>query len=108
MEPKDFWFTIVGAGLITLVLRLSFIALSDVLKLPPLAQRALHFVPPAILSALVWPTVVIRHGQLDLSVHNFYLIATLIAAIVAWRTRNIFLTLLVGMAAFWLLQYWWG
>lgn len=102
---RTFWLTVVCAGVITLGLRLSFIALSNVLRIPPLAKRALTFVPPAILSALVWPAVVVRHGHIDLSPHNLFLVATLIAAIAAWRTGNIFITLLVGMGAFWLLQW---
>lgn len=108
MNQTSFWVTVVCAGLITLGLRLSFIALSGVVRIPPLAQRALNFVPPAILSALVWPAVMIRDGHLDLSLHNDFLMATLIAALVAWRTRNIFLTLLVGMVAFWLIRWQFG
>lgn len=102
---QSFWLTVICAGVITVSLRLSFIALSNVLSIPPVAKRALTFIPPAILSALVWPAVVVRHGHIDLSPHNFFLVATLIAAIMAWRTRNIFLTLLVGLVVFWGLQW---
>ncbi|MEZ4582704.1 MAG: AzlD domain-containing protein [Caldilineaceae bacterium] len=41
-------------------------------------------------------------GTLDLSPGNAYLIAGVAAALIAWRTRNLLLTIVLGMAVFWL------
>jgi len=41
---------------------------------------------------------------LDLSLGNFRLLAGLVGALVAWRTRNVLLTLAAGMLALWGLQ----
>jgi len=92
------------AGLLTYLTRLSFIALLGRFELPPLAARALRFVPPAVLSAIIFPELVLRGGELQLGWRNARLLAGLAAALVAWKSRNVFLTIAVGMAALWGLQ----
>jgi branched-subunit amino acid transport protein len=92
------------AGLLTFLTRLSFIALLGRFELPPLAARALRFVPPAVLSAIIVPELVLRGGELQLGWRNARLLAGVAAALVAWKSRNVFLTIAVGMAALWGLQ----
>ncbi len=92
------------AGLITFATRLSFIALLGRVETPPLLTRALRFVPPAVLSAIIFPELLVRDGALRLSPGNARLVAGVIAAAVAWRTRNVLLTIAVGMGALWILQ----
>jgi len=67
-------------------------------------QQALRFVPVAVLSALIAPALFLPKGSLDLSVGNIRLIAGLLAILVAWRTKNILLTIVVGMACLLILQ----
>ncbi|MGB3492645.1 MAG: AzlD domain-containing protein [Elainellaceae cyanobacterium] len=100
------WLTILGMGIISFTLRFSFIYLAGKIKLPAVMQQALKFVPVAVLPAIVVSAIVYTDGTLDLSITNARIPATLIAAGVAWRTRNILLTLSVGMIALWLWQ--WG
>jgi branched-subunit amino acid transport protein len=92
------------AGLVTFATRLSFIALLGRVETPPLLTRALRFVPPAVLSAIIFPELLVRDGTLRLGLGNARLIAGVIAAAVAWRTRNVLLTIAVGMGALWILQ----
>lgn len=98
------WLAILGMGLITFGLRLSFLALSGRMAAPNWLTRALRFVPVAALSALVVPAIIYRQGVLSLSLENERLIAGLLAAIIAWRTRSVLATLAVGMGGVWLLQ----
>jgi branched-subunit amino acid transport protein len=93
------WLTLVAAGLMTFATRLSFILLLERLQLPAWFQRSLRFVPLAVLSAIVLPELVNPNGALDLSLRNPQLISGLLAVVVAWRTRNVILTILLGMAA---------
>jgi branched-subunit amino acid transport protein len=39
-------------------------------------------------------------GVLDLGIDNAYLFAAVIAGIVAWRSKNLLLTIVLGMAVF--------
>jgi len=92
------------AGLVTFATRLSFIALFGRVDVPPWFKRALRFVPPAVLSAIVFTEVLVREGAADLGPGNARLIAGAVAAAVAWRSRNVLLTIAVGMAALWTCQ----
>ena len=92
------------AGLLTLATRLSFIAFLEHSGVPPLLKRALRYVPPAVLSAIVFSEVAVREGAPDVRLGNVRLVAAAIAAFVAWRTRNVLLTVAVGMAALWTAQ----
>ena len=47
--------------------------------------------------------VFFRDDQFDASWHNERLVAGAVAALVAWRTRNISITLVAGMLVFWLI-----
>ncbi len=99
------WFPVlVVAGLVTFAIRLSFIALLGKVALPPVVGRALRFVPPAVLSAIILPELMLRDGVIDLRPANARLLAGVLAAVIAWRTRNVLLTIAVGMAALWALQ----
>ena len=48
------------------------------------------------------PAVLMPDGVVDLSYTNSYLVAAIIAALVSWRTNNLLLTIVVGMASLWL------
>lgn len=99
------WLTLLFMGLVTYALRLSMIVLLEKWEIPPLVQRGLRFVPPAVLSAIIFPEMFRPNGTLDLSLGNARLIAGLLAALVAWRTKNVLLTIVVGMGALWIMQF---
>ncbi len=90
------WLTIVLAGLVTFAIRFSFIYLEGKVTLPEWFRRSLRFVPAAVLSAIILPELVSPNGAVDLSFHNAQLLAGAAAVLVAWRTRNIILTLAAG------------
>lgn len=91
------WLVLMAVGLLTYGMRLSLILLIDRFTMPVIVQRALRYVPPAVLTAIIFPELFLPAGQLELSLHNERLIAGAVAAIVAWRTRNVLLTIGAGM-----------
>jgi branched-subunit amino acid transport protein len=98
------WIVMAVIGVLTFLTRLSFIALAGRWDAPPLFRSALRFVPVAILTAIVAPELVLHTGTLDVSLTNARLLAGVLAILVAWRTKNTVLTIVIGMAAFWILQ----
>ena len=100
----NIWLAIIGMGIITYALRLGPILLMERIEIGGTARQALRFVPAAVLSAIIFPELLILGGTLDISLGNERLLAGLLAAIVAWRTKNVLWTIAVGMAALWLLQ----
>jgi branched-subunit amino acid transport protein len=104
MSLELLWITIIIAGLLTFGLRLSFIVFINKTNIPLLLQQALRFVPIAVLSALIAPALFLPKNSLDLSLNNARLIAGVLAILVAWRTRNVLLTIVAGMACLLILQ----
>ena len=104
MSATAIWLTIAGVGVGSYLLRLSFIALWQKLRIPAVVNQALAYVPSAVLAALVLPALLRPEGFVDLSVDNLRLIAGLIAGAVAWYSRSVLLTLATGMGLLWLLQ----
>ena len=101
----NLWLIMLVAGLLTYGLRLFFILLLGRGEMPPALHRALRFVPPAVLTAIIFPEMLMPQGRLDLSLGNIRLLAGLLAAFVAWRTRNTLLTIGIGMLALWLFTW---
>lgn len=99
------WLTIAACGVVTFLLRLSFIAVHGRVVMPLWFTRALAFVPIAVLSAITLPEVLIQNGALPTSVLNPRVIAALVAVLVAWRTRNVTVTIVAGTLTLWLVQY---
>ena len=100
----NLWLTIILMGLVTYGLRLSLVVLLGRFEVPPLVIRALRFVPPAVLSAIALPELLQPGGKLDLSLGNVRLLAGVVAVLVAWRSRNVLLTVAAGMVGLWVLQ----
>ena len=99
------WLIILLMGLVTYLIRLSLIGGLGKVDLPPLVRRALRFVPPAVLTAIIVPEVLLPAGMIDFSLGNTRLPAALLAALVAWRTKNVVLTVAAGMGALWVLEF---
>jgi branched-subunit amino acid transport protein len=93
----NIWLVMLLGGALTFGMRLSFIYLFGRFEIPAMVKRALRFVPPAVLSALIAPALFMPDNTLDLSLSNARLMAGVVAILVAWRTKNTLLTILVGM-----------
>ncbi len=107
MSLSVLWLVVVSMGVVTFALRLSFITLLGRIEMPQLLQQALPLIPAAVLSALVVSALLYEEGTLAISAGNERLLAGAVAAVVAWRTRSVMLTIGVGMTVLWLLQAVW-
>jgi len=101
----NIWLVFLLGGLLTFGMRFSFVYLLGKYEVPETMRRALRFVPPSVLTAIVVPELVMRSGQLDFSLTNFRLLAGVIAILVAWKSKNTLLTIAVGMLALLLLEF---
>lgn len=99
------WGVIAVIGIATFAIRLSFIALfGRIDDIPSLLQRALRYVPPAVLAALVLPAFVTL-GAGTAGIEPDKLAAGAFATAVAWRTENVFATMVAGMGALWVVRF---
>lgn len=102
---SEFWLIILLAGILTYAIRLSFIGLHGRWQAPVWFVRALRFVPPAVLSAIILPELLLMDGQVVLSPLNPRLLAGIAAILIAWLSRNVFLTIAGGMLFLYLFQF---
>ncbi|SRR5258707_12234072 len=90
---------IIGMALVTIAIRYPLLALLGKLSLPEPIFRALKYVPPAVLTAIIMPAMLFKNDVLVISYTNDYLIAGIISVVVAWRSKNLLLTIVIGMAS---------
>jgi branched-subunit amino acid transport protein len=100
----NIWLVMLFGGLVTFGTRFSFIYLFGKWHVPETLRRALHYVPPAVLSAITFPELFLHNDQLNLSLGNTRLLAGLVAMLVAWFSKNTLLTIVAGMIALFVLQ----
>lgn len=101
----NIWLIMLIGGLTTFLIRFSFIYLFGKFHIPETVRKALHYVPPAVLSAIVFPELLLPNGTWNLSLENDRLLAGLAAVLAAWFSRNILITILAGMIVLFLLQF---
>ncbi len=94
-------FAVLVVGVGTYATRASFIILLADQSLPPLLQRAVRNVGPAVLSALVASLLVGEKGITGLT-PSVELASLAAASLVAWRWKNVIAGLVVGMAVLWI------
>lgn len=88
---------IAGMVLVTFIPRFLPLILLGNKELPEKAILWLSFIPAAVLAALLAPTILLKNGELYLSLENTALIAFFPTILVAYKTKNIFYTVSGGL-----------
>lgn len=93
----SFWLTVAGMLAVTFGSRLA--GLGPRLRLPAFWVRFLHFVPIAVFAALVTPSLEGSEGEGEIR-----LAAAAVAAVAAWRTRQLWIAIAAGLGVFLVLR----
>lgn len=106
LQPWFVWLLVAVLGAGVYALRLSFIHLHGVVEgFPPRVERALTFIPAAILAALVTPALFPLDGSLAGIVLDARPLAGALALTTAWRTGSMIATIGVGMGVLWAVTF---
>jgi branched-subunit amino acid transport protein len=97
MEQTPVLLTLLGMSLVTYLPRLLPAWFLRGRELPFFLIAWLRYVPVAVLAALLLPSLLVQDGEFTLTWNNLYLWVALPAVFTAWKTKNMFLTVLVGM-----------
>lgn len=92
--------TVGGMMLATFTIRYFMFGASSRITLSPSLLNALRYVPPAVLTAIVVPEVLLSDSALNLSLTNARLVGAIAAILTSLLTRNLLLTIVFGMVAF--------
>lgn len=95
---------VIGGAIVTFLPRVVPLVVLSRMKLPESILRWLHYVPIAILAALVGQELFVHDDEVSMKL-NPELLATIPTALVAIKTRSLFWTVIVGVIAFVLLRF---
>lgn len=97
MDQQDIFLIIVGMTVVTYLPRLLPAWLLSSRRLPKAVGMWLGYVPPAVLAAMLAPTLLLPDGAVALGPDNLFLWAAVPTVLVSVATRSLFATVLVGM-----------
>lgn len=96
---------ILGMMAVTFGVRYPVLALSGRIPMPAWLIKALGYVPVAVLSAITVPMMLAPQGDMQLSLHNEYLVAGVASIVFVAVTRHLLWTIVLGMALFLALRF---
>jgi branched-subunit amino acid transport protein len=97
---------IFGMFLVTFGVRYPILALVSKIQLPGLVERGLKYVPPVVLMSIISPAIFLnKSGNIDFNLSNAPLYAGVLAVLVAYRTKNLLVTIISGMGMLWLWKW---
>lgn len=105
MSAFDEALMILGMMGVTFGVRYPILALSGRFQFPQAVIQALKFVPVAVLTAFVVPLIIAPAGDIAFNARNEYLVAGIASTAIAWFSRHLLLTIVLGMALFLLLRF---
>ena len=97
MDQKVILLTILGMAVVTYLPRLLPVYFLSSRSLPPLVVDWLRYVPVAVLAAMLFPSLLVQGDQVALAPNNIFLYAAFPTLLVAWKTRSLFGSVMVGV-----------
>lgn len=97
MDQQTIFLTLLGMMAVTYLPRaLPVLALAR-RTLPEAVIRWLGFIPVAVLSAMLLPSLIVTEKGLDFSAQNIFLWAAIPTFLVCWKTRSFVGAIVTGM-----------
>ncbi len=106
ISTTQLWVVFLAIAVGTYMFRVSFIALMAYIdEVPAPLTRAFRLIPAAVLAALVAPALIAPDGTVAVSLGNERLLAGMVGIGVATVTENMLATIVIGMGALYLFEY---
>lgn len=95
-----------GMAFVTYLGRVIVFPISQRMRFPDGLKNALRYVPPVVLSAIIFPSVLIPDGNmLQIGFENAHLIGAVAAIIIGGIYQNLIVTVGVSMGVFFLWRF---
>lgn len=91
-------------GFGTFLIRASVIYMAGRISISDRLKEIFTFIPSAILPALVAPMVFFSKGEVSALLYKERVVALLIAVFIAYKSKNILVTIIVGLAVLYCLK----
>ncbi len=104
MRASILWLFL-GMAAVTFLPRFIPLAFFNKRQMPERLKRFLHYMPTAVMAAIVFP-VLLSSGEGKLVFEPRLLLAALPVFLFSLKTKNLWGAVLLGMAAYWALGLW--
>ena len=94
------WLMISAMSILTFTPRYLPFVIAGKVKIPPILERALSFVPIAVLSSIITQSSLFSEGELAINLANHHLFAAMAAFFSALISKHLFLIVIVGLITF--------
>ena len=99
------WFTIIIAGIITYLMRMTMVALVDRDLLGERVKAVLAYVPSAVFPAIIFPGIFINDYGAFLEMNDPKIFGAIVAIVVGYFSRNVIATILSGLSSYWVIIF---
>jgi len=99
------WISIIIVGLINYLTRLGSVLLIKPKKLNSTAKIVLNYIPSAVFPAIIFPAVFLDDYGLLVEFNDPKVIATIIAFLTGILTKNLTLTIFIGLISYWIIIF---
>ena len=99
------WISIIVAGLINYLTRLTSVLLINPTKLSKKTKYVLTYVPSAVFPAIIFPAIFLNQENNLVELTNPKVIAISIAFLIGIISKNLIITILAGLISFWIIIF---
>ena len=99
------WVSIIIAGILTYLTRMTMIALVDREMLGDKIKAALEYVPSAVFPAIIFPAIFINDYGTFVEINDPKIFGAIVAVIVGYFSKNIIATIISGLISYWFLIF---
>ena len=99
------WISIIIAGIINYLTRLSSVLLIKPEKLNDNTKIILSFVPSAVFPAIIFPAVFLNDTNTLVEFNNPKIIGFIVAVIIGYISKNIITTIIAGLVSYWIVIF---
>jgi branched-subunit amino acid transport protein len=93
-----------GIAALTFFTKFAFAVILKKVKISENWNKRLAYIPTAVFTTIIVPSLLAPNEVLELSVRNEYLIAGIAAFLVAYKTKNLAGTVIIGISTVLLLR----
>ena len=99
------WFTIIIAGIITYLTRMTMVALVDRDLLGERIKAVLAYVPSAVFPAIIFPGIFINDYGTIIEMNDPKIFGAIVAILVGYFSRNVIATIISGLFSYWIIIF---
>lgn len=99
---------IIGIAVLTFFTRFTFAAILKKTMISEKWNKWMIYVPIAVFTTIIVPALLAPKEELEFSIQNEYLIAGIVALLIAYKTKNLVGTVIIGISIILLLRVLFG